>query len=99
MFRKMLSLLGDVAVFGLSSALGQILNFLLLPLYTRQLSTSDYGDFAQLQILYLLFAPLANLGMTTALFRFYRATKDETERSALVNTAMASVLGMSLLLL
>ena len=98
MFRKMLSLLGDVAVFGLSSALGQIISFLLLPLYTRQLSTADYGDVAQLQILYALFAPWPtwdDLLRSSVLSN----REDEGERKTLINTAMASVLGMTLLLL
>ena len=36
-------LAGETAVYGLSTILARIINFLFVPIYTRILSTSDYG--------------------------------------------------------
>ena len=45
------------------------MQFLLLPVYTRYLTPDDNGVIAMLIIVTLLFGPLANLGMTNAVFR------------------------------
>lgn len=81
MFRKQLSLLPDAATYGASSLVGQVLNFLLVPLYTQCLDTAQYAISGMLAIVTLLFAPLANLGMTNAIFRRYKDLNDITYQS------------------
>ena len=43
MFKKLLSLLSDVAVYGISGLLSQLIGFLLLPVYTNYLTPVDQG--------------------------------------------------------
>ncbi|MBI3837566.1 MAG: oligosaccharide flippase family protein [Planctomycetia bacterium] len=99
MFRKLLSLLSDVAVYGISSLLSQLIGFLLLPVYTRFLTPDDFGVIGMLSIVTLLFGPLANLGMTNAIFRRFSFEKDEKVRSQVLSTGLCSVAISSLLLL
>ena len=80
MFRKLISLLSDTLTYGTSSLIGQVLNFLLLPLYTRYLGVTDFGVIGMLIVVMMLFGPLANLGMTNAIFRRYSLSKDEDTR-------------------
>jgi len=91
MFRKLLSLLSDALTYGASSFIGQFLSFLLLPLYTRFLTPEDYGIMGMLLIVTMSFVPLANLGMTNAMFRQYSLTKDEAVRERVLGTALISV--------
>jgi O-antigen/teichoic acid export membrane protein len=99
MFRKLLSLLSDVAVYGISSLLSQIIGFLLLPLFTRYLTPADQGVIAMLGIVTLLFNPLANLGMSNAIFRRFNLEKTAPERGAVLASGLFSVTISSLALL
>jgi O-antigen/teichoic acid export membrane protein len=99
MFRKLLSLLSDAAVYGISSLLSQLIGFLLLPVYTRFLTPDDFGVIGMLSIVTLLFSPLANLGMTNAIFRRFSLEKDENARSQVLTTGLCSVAISSLSLL
>jgi O-antigen/teichoic acid export membrane protein len=97
--KKLLDLLSDSATYGVSSILSQLIGFLLLPLYTQYLSPVDYGVMAMLSILSTVFGPLANLGMTSAIFRRFNLCDDEDERREVLSTGLFSVVGSSLLLL
>ena len=99
MLSKLLSLLGDVAVYGISSLLSQLIGFLLLPLYTRYLSPADQGLVAMVVTVTTFFGPLANLGMTNAIFRRFNLEKGEQERGRTLSTGLISVTVSSLVLL
>lgn len=99
MLRKLLSLLSDAAVYGVSNMLGQLIGFLLLPLYTRFLSPADYGIVAMLTMVMMLFGPLANLGMTNAVFRRFNQAKDPLTCRMVLGTGLVSVIFGSLALM
>jgi O-antigen/teichoic acid export membrane protein len=99
MLRKLLDLLSDTLTYGASSLIGQVINFLLLRLYTEFLDTAQYGVIGMLAIVTLLFGPLANLGMTNAIFRRYAMSKDEATRQTVLGTGLSSIIASSLVLL
>ncbi len=64
-------LIKDTAVYGLSSILGRLLNWALVPLYTRILvDTGDYGIVTHLYAWTALLLILLTYGMETGFFRF-----------------------------
>lgn len=91
MFKKILGLLSDAAVYGISSMLARVISFLLLPIFTWYLTPKDYGVMAMLAIVGAVFAPLANLGMTNAIFRRFNTDKSEEARARTLTTGMASI--------
>ncbi|MBX7167448.1 MAG: oligosaccharide flippase family protein [Pirellulales bacterium] len=93
MFRKLLSLLGDSLVFGVATALSQLINFLLVPLLTRYLGPADYGILDMLNIFMGLYVPVANIGMSNAIFRRFNVSKDESARRDVLSTGLVSVVG------
>lgn len=99
MFRKLLSLLSDVAVYGISSFLNQLIGFLLLPLYTRFLAPEQQGTLRQVLIITAFFTPLANLGMINAIFRRFNLDKTPEQRREVLSTGLCSVLVTSFSLL
>jgi len=99
MLRKLLSLLSDVAVYGISSLLSQIIGFLLLPVYTRFLSPADQGVITQVLLVTAFFGPLANLGMINAIFRRFNVDKEPERRTQVLSTGLFSVTLSSLALL
>lgn len=91
MFKKLLNLLSDAAVYGLSSLISQIVGFLLLPVLTRYLEPREFGIAVMLGIVSALFLPLANLGMSNAVFRRFNLQPDEHVRARVIGTALVSV--------
>lgn len=91
MLKRLLELLGDSATYGLGSISGPLVGFLLLPLYTRLLTPADYGVLAMLAVMELVFAGVAGLGMTSAIFWRTSQAKTEGERHAVFSTGLCSV--------
>ena len=59
------------AIYGLGGLVSRILAVLLLPLYTRYLSTSDYGKVETLIALTTVIGIVLRMGIHSAFFRFY----------------------------
>ncbi len=66
-------LAGQTAIYGLSSIVGRLLNYLLVPLYTRIFLTEEYGIVVELYTYTAFFLVILTYGMETSFFRF--ATK------------------------
>lgn len=75
-------------VFGLGSLSNKIIGFLLLPLYTSQLSTADYGILSIVGTTSSLLNAVLQMGLSTSTFKHYFATDDPTERKRIVSTAL-----------
>lgn len=69
-------LAGQTAYYGISSILGRVLNFLLLPLYTTQLAAVEYGTVIYLYSFIALFNIIYTYGLETGFFRFTTKQKD-----------------------
>lgn len=66
----------------------QFISFVLLPLYTAILSTSDYGTFDLIQTFATLLFPIVSINVDQGIFRFLLQERDNLERQKiLVSTA------------
>ena len=99
MWKKLLSLLSDASLYGLSTVAGQLVSFLLLPLYTRHLSPADYGILAMLNVALMLTVGLAPLGVVDAIFRRLSLCRDMNDKRRELSTALWSVVGSTTLFL
>jgi O-antigen/teichoic acid export membrane protein len=71
-------LLGQTAVYGLSSIIGRLLNYLLVPLYTGVFADpSDYGVVSELYAWVAFLVVFLTFGMETAFFRFLQDHEDK----------------------
>ena len=79
-------LAGQSAVYGSADVFASLVNFLLLPVYTTYLSTTDYGHYALL----LLFGAVAKiafrLGLDAGFFRIHYDLEDAEERRRLAGS-------------
>lgn len=89
-------LLGQTAVYGLSSIVGRLLNYLLVPLYTYSLPTGEYGIVSELYSYVALMLALLIYGMETTFFRF---SETEKENKKVLSTSSLSILFSTLLFL
>ena len=82
-------LAGQTAVYGLSSILGRLLGYLLVPLYTRVLVESAYGSVVEMYSYMALLLIVLTYGMETAFFRFSESTG---KREKVFGTGLMSIL-------
>ena len=63
-------LAGQTAVYGVSSILGRVLSYLLVPMYTARFAAAEYGVVTGLYAYVSFLNVLFTYGMETAYFRF-----------------------------
>ena len=71
------SLLKDTAIYGISSVVARLLNYLLVPYYTRIMSPAEYGVITDIYALIPFALVVLTLGMESGLFRFSAKAEQE----------------------
>lgn len=69
-------LAGQTAIYGLSSILGRLLNYLLVPLYVSLFSKSEYGLVTEFYAYVAFFLVLLTFGLETTFFRFVNRSEN-----------------------
>ncbi|MBW7868909.1 MAG: polysaccharide biosynthesis protein [Brumimicrobium sp.] len=88
-------LAGQTAIYGLSSIVGRLLNYLLVPLYVVVfLHTSDYGVVSELYAWVAFLMVLLTFGMETAFFKFLSDKPEDKER--IFRNSMLIILSVNL---
>lgn len=87
-------LAGQTAIYGLSSIVARIINFFFVPLYTRMLTTGNYGLASELLAYIALLQVVLTFGLETGFFRF--ASKDKAQEGVIFSTALLSLGATSL---
>ena len=94
--RKYKTLFSNTLIFAISTVLSKLILALLLPLYTRKLTTSEYGTAELLTTISQLVIPVCSFAIQDAVFRFSMG-KDNDSSQVLKNGF--KVLGIADLLL
>lgn len=89
-------LAGQTAIYGLPTIVGRLLNYLLVPLYTRVFIPAEYGVVTEIYAYVSFLFVILTYGMETAFFRF--ASSHENKASVL-STSVTSLGFTSLLFL
>jgi O-antigen/teichoic acid export membrane protein len=94
---KLATIAKDTAIYGLSSIIGRFLNYLLVPLYTAQLSAASggYGVITNMYAYVALILVILTFGMETTYFRF--TNKTHTDSEVVYSTTLISVGSVSVL--
>jgi O-antigen/teichoic acid export membrane protein len=82
-------LVGQTAIYGLSSIVGRVINFLLTPLLTVIFIRSDYGIYSEFYAYSTFLLILFTYGFETAFFKFW---KSEDDKQKVYSTAFFSIL-------
>lgn len=85
------------AIYGLGGLVQRILAVLLLPLYTRYLSPSDYGKVETLIALTTVTGIVLRMGITSAFFRVYFDSPDPERRRLVLRTSFWFTMAMATL--
>lgn len=93
MFKKLFK---QTFIYGVATVLPRMLNFLLVPLYTKMLPTGTYGEISLIFAYFVLFNVVLSYGMETAFFRFFHKKENKDQ---VISTSSWSLLGSSVLFL
>jgi O-antigen/teichoic acid export membrane protein len=94
-------LAGQTAIYGLSSILGRLLNYLLVPFYTRIFVPAEYGVVSEFYAYVTFLIVLYTFGMETAYFHFSSKSGDEEKvysNSLITISSISAFLSLTLLL-
>ena len=86
-------LAGQTMIYGLSTILARIINFLFVPIYTRLLSPESYGVVTEFMAYIAVLQVMLVLGLETGCFRF--ANKDGVDTRKVYSSAFVTVFGVS----
>lgn len=78
-------LLKNTAIISIGKMGTQVVNFLLLPLYTAKLSTADYGNFDYVTTIASFLVPLMTMLMEESMFRFLIDSKTDEEKKIIIS--------------
>ena len=87
-------LAGETAIYGFSSVLARILNFLFVPIYTRELTRVQYGVVTEFMAYIAIFQVVLVLGLETGCFHF--ANKEGEDSRKVYSGALLTVIGLNL---
>ncbi len=86
-------LAGETAVYGLSTILARIINFLFVPFYTRLLTTANYGVVTEFMAYIAVLQVILVMGLETGCFRF--ANREGEQPNRVYSSALAMVSAVS----
>lgn len=92
------ALAGQTAIYGLSSIIGRLFNYLLVPMYTRIFTTDQYGVVTEMYAYVAFLIVILTYGMETAFFRFSSKTENKIEiySSTLLSILVTSAIFITL---
>lgn len=87
-------LAGQTAIYGLPTIVGRLLNYFLVPLYTRVFTTDEYGVVTELYAYVAFLMVILTYGMETAFFRFSQKldNKDEVYQTSALSLIISSMI-------
>ena len=86
-------LAGETAIYGLSTILARVINFLFVPFYTRLLTTASYGVVTEFMAYIAVLQVVLVLGLETGCFRF--ANREGFSPRAVYSNAFVAVLAVN----
>ena len=96
MFEEVKSVTKHFLVYGLGNVLSKIAGFILIPVYTHYLATSEYGTLELLELTTYVAGMFLAVGISESVMRFYFDFREPEKRHEVVSTALLWIWGISL---
>lgn len=85
-------MIGHSAVYWSGVMVSKLIGFLLIPIYTHYLTPADYGTLELIALTTDVMALIVGARLTAAMFRFYHAAPDATERRQVLSTSLTAMI-------
>ena len=82
-------------IYGASDILGKAVGFLMLPIYTRYLTPTDYGVIEMLVLSIFLIDALLGMNMVQGVFRYFVLAKTEKDKKLVISNSFILTTSMS----
>lgn len=92
-------MIGHSAVYWSGVMVSKLIGFLLIPIYTHHLTPADYGTLELIALTTDVMALIVGARLTAAMFRFYHAAPDATERRQVLATSLTATIIVGLVFL
>jgi O-antigen/teichoic acid export membrane protein len=92
-------LLTHSSIYGVGTIASQAVSFLMLPLYTNHLTTTDYGILELIDTTNMLLGLIVTLGVAEGMVRFYYEVDSSDYKNTVISTTYACYMGASLVFL
>jgi O-antigen/teichoic acid export membrane protein len=89
------SVVKSAGIYALGTAMGRLVGFALLPLYTSYLTPADYGLITMLSLTSEVVNIVMTVGPSLGIPRFYLTSTDDAYRRRLVSSALLTQLGLA----
>ena len=86
MFEKIKQTVKHTSIFALGKISTKLVGFILLPIYTKEISVSDFGILGLLEMIDLLGSNVLSIGMPQALLRWYSLAEENIKKKKIVFT-------------
>ena len=86
MSKELRKTLGHAGIYSIGVLLNRAISFLMLPVYTRFLTPSDYGMIEILEVTVEIVSIVTGMGVLYGLAKFYYQYQEEKDRNELVST-------------
>jgi len=86
-------------IYGLGNLLNRIVGFLMIPIYTRFFSPSDYGVMELVTLTTQIISIIASAGIANAIGRFYFQYEDSVNRNEVLSTSIIAFSLLSLIII
>ncbi len=81
-------------VYGMAPMVSRLIGFVMIPIYTSYLTTTDYGVMELLFMTTSLIELVAGIGITNGVTRFYFDSEVQSERNRVISSAFIGLGGM-----
>ncbi|MCK4797953.1 MAG: oligosaccharide flippase family protein [Spirochaetes bacterium] len=78
----------DLIIYGIGGSLNKLVGIILVPIYTRNLSTSQYGLLGLLKSIISITSGFFLFGIASSFIRFYNDQNDNTYKKTLTSTVL-----------
>ncbi len=85
-------------VYGVGVVASKLVSFIMLPVYTRYLTTTDYGVLELLSTTIDVIGMIGGIGLAGGVFKHYAEADSDPERRRLISTVMIGTIGLSFLI-
>lgn len=92
MIKDIKNLLKHTTIYALGNILSKIVGFIMIPVYTRHLSTADYGVLELLTLISVILSMFFSLRIADGVMRFYHEYDNLKDKNRLVSTVQIFVL-------
>lgn len=99
MFNELRTLIKHSSIYGISVFLRKGIGFIMIPIYTRYLTPSNYGLLELLDLTLTVFAILVALGIESSVIRYYNYFDDPKDKQEVFTTSITFALIFSLMIL